>query len=423
MNKMPLKRICEAADIAMQTLYDKLGFIHQQTLRYAARQERKLLEGMVHRRLYVAVDRQDYSVNWTQRRDRRNVVLRAIGSADLASGFVFAMDLNFDGSLDPAAVEADAALVGDHTKSPAYRKYGRLWLEPDYRRAVAESAARERARKTGGVAADIEGRYEEASLRTDVESAEVLHASERLPRQGMQVRSEYTMYAHFLRLRQLMRGAEKVRFFMDQESGIRAACLVAFEQEVRERRCDAFYVSIGKEMTIGEKRKAVEAAQEALASLTALHPTLTERQVEVEVMVERIRKAAAIGKWSDRWVAHPWPNYAEPQKAICHLTDFGDIDESHLASLMLMATLHPIDRFFMQIRRRLSLLERPIGTSSKAGRTWYGYSAYQPANIERVLDIFRVYYNFCLAGADRKTPAMRLGLTDRVAGIPDLLAG
>src|SRR5574340_890270 len=57
-----------------------------------------------------------------------------------------------------------------------------------------------------------------------------------------------------------------------------------------------------------------------------------------------------------------------------------------------------IDRFFMQVRRRLSLLERPISTSSKAGRTWYGYSAYQPESIEKVLEIFRVFYNYRLGG-------------------------
>ena len=49
---------------------------------------------------------------------------------------------------------------------------------------------------------------------------------------------------------------------------------------------------------------------------------------------------------------------------------------------------HAIDRAFMQTRRRLSYLERPIRTSS-GRRTWYGYSAYDPYRIAQVLDIFR----------------------------------
>jgi len=80
-----------------------------------------------------------------------------------------------------------------------------------------------------------------------------------------------------------------------------------------------------------------------------------------------------------------------------------------------------IDRFFMPVRRRLSLLKRPIGTASKAGRTWYGYSAYRPAHIEKLLGIFRVYYNYALKGGDGKTPAMRLGLETHIVKFDELL--
>jgi hypothetical protein len=46
-------------------------------------------------------------------------------------------------------------------------------------------------------------------------------------------------------------------------------------------------------------------------------------------------------------VAHQWPIAAEPSKYVCWLTDHGDYDEDHTARLFLLATLHPIDRFFM----------------------------------------------------------------------------
>ena len=110
-----------------------------------------------------------------------------------------------------------------------------------------------------------------------------------------------------------------------------------------------------------------------------------------------------------------------PQKAVCCLTDCGDYDADHLARLYQKATLHGIDRFFMQIRRRLSLLERPIVTPSKSGRTWYGYSAYNPASVVKLLGIFRVFYNYCAAGKDGKTPAMRLGLAKGVVSLEDII--
>lgn len=56
------------------------------------------------------------------------------------------------------------------------------------------------------------------------------------------------------------------------------------------------------------------------------------------------------------------------------------------------------------------MLERPISTPSNDGRTWRGYSAYNPRIIQKLLDIYRVYYNYAALGEDKRTPAMRLGL-------------
>lgn len=437
MNKMPMTRICEVADISIQTLYDKIDFIHRQSLVFLAEHERRFLEGFSTPRLYVAVDRQDYVVNWTQRKDKRNITLRALGSADLTSGYVFGMHLNFDSGLDSLAIEADAETAGDYAAQYPFRRYARLWLEGDYAKAVKETADRLSKKLKGGITLgdDIAAAYSEAEARTDVEASELITSASRFPAKGMQVRNEYTLYAHFYWLRQMFKGVEKVRFFLDQESGIRAACLSAFEAEVKAKTCEAFYVRLAKEMTVDEKRKIVAASRVAFDEALAANKGATRAEVEVLMMKAEIERAAAIGKWSDRWATHPFPNSSEPDKAMCWLTNrlWDEKDEAadnektqaefddHMARLHLKASLHAIDRFFMQIRRRLSLLERPIGTSSKAGRTWYGYSAYKPENIVKLLDIFRVFYNYCLPDKKGETPAMRIGLADRPMEPQDIL--
>jgi len=109
-------------------------------------------------------------------------------------------------------------------------------------------------------------------------------------------------------------------------------------------------------------------------------------------------------------VEHPFPNMGEPEKAMCYLTDIQGYDEDHLAWLYNKASLHAIDRFFMQVRRRLSLLERPISSSANLGRRWFGYGPYKPVMVGKLLDIFRVFYNFVEVGRNKQTPAMRLGL-------------
>ena len=77
----------------------------------------------------------------------------------------------------------------------------------------------------------------------------------------MQIHAEYTLYGHFFFLRQLFGGVEKLRFCLDQDSGMRAACLAAFQPEMKARTADAFYVRITKELTVNEKRAELAASR------------------------------------------------------------------------------------------------------------------------------------------------------------------
>lgn len=46
---------------------------------------------------------------------------------------------------------------------------------------------------------------------------------------------------------------------------------------------------------------------------------------------------------------------------------------------------------------------------------------YNPTVVAHLLEIFRVTYNLTLAGADEKTPAMRLGLTEAPMSLQDII--
>jgi hypothetical protein len=211
---------------------------------------------------------------------------------------------------------------------------------------------------------------------------------------------------------------------MDQESGIRAACLSGFWQEVLEKRCDAFYVRINKDLTVDQKRRLTAKSKKELSDFrasSAAYKELTDQDLRHFVIKEHLKELVDIGDWNDRWLFYPFPDMSEPEKAICWLTDLQDraYDDDHLAWLYSKGTLHGIDRFFMQARRRLSLLERPISSASSEGRKWHGYS---PSMVGKALDIFRVFYNFVEVGKDKKTPAMRLGLTIAPVSINDIVS-
>jgi len=226
MNKAPMRRICEVADIGPESVYGKIDFLHRQCLAFAADREKRLLAGMAIPRLYIGVDRQDYVVNWTQNADRRNVMLHAVGSADNATGYVFGMHLNYDAALDSKVVEADALAVGDYQTKAPFRRYARCWLKEDYVAAVRKSLQRKQRRKHA-LQEDIEEVYAEATQRNDVEVSETQDSGKRLPANGMQIHAEYSLYGHFFYLKRLFGGVEKMRFFLDQDSGMRAACLAS----------------------------------------------------------------------------------------------------------------------------------------------------------------------------------------------------
>lgn len=406
--KMPLRRICEAADITPPVLYRRIDFFYEQALEFLARREQKLAE-LDLRRVYIGVDRQDYAINWTQRKDKRNVVLSAVASADNGSGYVLGMHPNFDPECDPTEIEREAVANGDLALPAAHRRFARLWLQADYDANVAASAKRANANSllSGVIAAT----YAQSGQRADVESPEAFTADDALPIRGMQVHAEYTLYGHFLHLKRLLANAGKVRFFLDQDSGMRAACLGAFADRIKARDCDAFYVRIAKEMTVDEKRRRLRDAEAEFAKLVLRFPGYTEHEIKLELLKERIAAAKTIGQWKDRWVLHPLPSMAEPLKAMCLLTDLGDYDADHLAWLFSKASMHAVDSWFNRIRRRSSLLERPISSSGNRGRIWNGYSAYRPEQVAKMLTILRACHNYIWAAPGSKsTPAMRLGL-------------
>jgi transposase-like protein/DNA-directed RNA polymerase specialized sigma24 family protein len=417
-NKMPMRRICEVADIGPNALYGKIDFIWKQCLAFSAYRETNLLE-MEIKRLYIGVDKQDFVANWSERSDRRNITFTAVASAENSTGYCFGMHLNFDATLDTQQIEADSKAISDEELPAPFRKYARLWLAHEYAASVVRSK-----KSTDGktLVETIDNRYTQATHRDDIEQFDEHTNDERLPKQGMQIHSEYTLYAHFMHLRRLLPKVEKIRFFLDQDSGMRAACLGTFAKEIKEgSSVDAFFVSIAKNLTVDQKRRKVAESKAMLDQYMNEHPELTKQEAILAIIKVRLLFMESVGKWKDRWLLHPFPDMSEPEKAICYLTDIHEYDTDHLAWLYNKASLHAIDTFFMRVRRRLAPLERPIHSQSNAGCVWNGYAPYNPKQIQKLLDIMRVSHNFILKGKDGKTPAMRLGIAKGLVDHEDIL--
>jgi len=339
--------------------------------------------------------------------------------------------MNFDPDIDRAAVEADAKACGDPVKPYVFRKHSRVWLEDDYTAIAVRQAVRRRQKAIAGGAAPvsppglpgaIDDAYDAQQEREDIEDADAAGAHRKLPDRGMQTRRDYLLYAHFAYLRTLCPNVGKWRFCLDQDPGIRAAVLAAFVEEIKAERCDAWFVRIAKGMTIDKKRKARADALAAFDAEKLLHPGLSDWQVAMEMIKQRMAAMTPHGNWNDRWLDHPMPTMGEPEKAVTWLTDRPGFDPDHAAALYAKVSMHGVDSLFNRMRRRSAMLDRPITTASSGNRIWSAYAAYDPAQTARLTEIVRVCHNFVwVSGKDKKTPAMRIGIATAPFNYKDIL--
>ncbi len=435
-NGTKLRRIARMKHINVKTLYQKIEFLHNRALAFLANRERKIVDTLsdvaekraIERtekalaageeppsynepisKLYIGVDRQEHYVNWSRTKDKRNVVLQIVASAENNTGYVLAANLNYDPTLDAEKIEEDALVSGDYEIKKPYRRYARLWLERDYYESVKNGKS-----EKASLDACIEQGDSESGILVEDDVTEQHNINTQLPAKGMQIHSEYTLYGHFLLLRRLLRGIDKIRFFMDREPGIRSACLFAFYDEILEKKCDAFFVKINKTLNNHEKNISVQKSKKILRDFKETREEYAFMK-DWDVAAELIKTYIDFPKdtkWYKRWVTHTCPNMGEPEKELCWLTDLQDnsYDKTHLAYLYLKGSQRAVDNFFYRLREGVSLFARPTTSASNTGRKWYSNNAYNPAILMKVLDIYRVVYNYVEIGEDGKTPAMRLGL-------------
>ncbi|MDK9737617.1 hypothetical protein KI655_09920 [Vibrio sp. D404a] len=414
-NDVPVRRACDILEISPNTYYQKVDWLYEQVMRFVKNRELKLLENMSFDRLYLSTDRQVLSTNWRIRKDKRNTEILGIGTADNRTDYIFGWHFNFEPSLKPYEIEKDAISHGDYEAALPHRKHARLWLDQDFQVATTKSSSKKAPQATGSLKSEVELQYLLEKERDNLESSEQVDDSVRLPESGMLVRSEYTMYAHFQFMAKILKNTDKVRFYLDQDTGIRNAFMQAFSDRVVDKSADAFYVKANKDLTIDQKRMLERDCYRKIkakygVTYTAL-PYPEKQKIIQRLILEELGNIKPIYGSKESWLQYPFSTRSEPEKMVAALTDISGCSPEHQANLYKLASLHGIDRFFQQTRRRVRMFERPFSSGTNARRVWYGYSAYNPEYIVKIAEILRVFYNYIHNDRkDKKTPAMRLGL-------------
>lgn len=88
-------------------------------------------------------------------------------------------------------------------------------------------------------------------------------------------------------------------------------------------------------------------------------------------------------------------------------------------------SLHAVDSFFNRLRRRSTMLERPVTSSANRGRVWNAYSVYRPGQLNKIQTILRACHNYVWVGegknAPKGTPATRIGLAKAPLDLNDII--
>jgi transposase-like protein len=439
-NTVPIRRIIKLLGISTSVLYDRIDFIYEQCRLFAGERERTLIDRTDLGRRRISVDRQKLMVNWSSKKQRRNTTILSMASADQDTGYIYGTHLNFDEEMDDAAVSKDLVRFGDHHLAQPFRRYARIWLERDYERAAKRADGRRKAKKEAAelvepsledrLVNEVSSRYEDVVERDVIDDGDEPSLNSRTPAKGMLLHEQSVMHAHIQFVSRLLQRATKIRFYLDQEPGLRAAFMAAQVDRVLNRTADAFYVQVTKDGTVDQKRGLVGKSIKAFRRMCEAHPDFTEEEVELLLIRAEMERVREIGKWNDRWLRHPLSDMREPVKMIYWLTDIEKQSEDRnereaqlqqAARLYRRASLNEIDRFFMQLRRALTMAERGVVSASADRRLWFGKNAYNPGVLAKLVEIFRTYFNYCEVGEDKRTPAMRMGLARGPVAEEDIL--
>lgn len=91
--------------------------------------------------------------------------------------------------------------------------------------------------------------------------------------------------------------------------------------------------------------------------------------------------------------------------------------------MLMKVNDYAVNNFMQQMRRRISILERPLVTARGDGKS-YIYANFNPKYAQYAVTILRTYYNYCMTykwGGNRVTPAQSLGITEKVFSMKDII--
>lgn len=356
-----------------------------------------------------------------QKEEFRKMQTRCIVSGDIYSRYIFRADLAYDWNINMEQFEKDTQVYKCDHLERSERKNARLEISYTPQPPTTFDGL------DPATLAQVMYEYnlEKQAIKTRFDYVPGLHVS-----------TNYTALAHFWLLRQGL-NVKDWYFVTDDDGSLKNSVFRAFRKEVADGYANYFLSKIGKEKSRAQSFKEYSHAQEELQRWRDENglPEKSDFHVGIKLLAEQLKKTKLFDTVTDSlgykrivrtdaFVTHPLASHDVGYREIGVLTNLSALDHNELAKLLIQVNNRPTDTFMQQIRRRISLLERPLVTA-RADKKSYIYANYSPKYAQFLVTILRTYYNFCsgkrLRTGEIVTPAMKLGIADRPYDWKDIL--
>jgi transposase-like protein len=426
LNKTPVSRTCEILGIGRGTYYQKLEWLYRRCLEFIERYETKPLKQTSFNEIWLNTDKMTYLLNNVRRKgmggrkydsvEETQFPTNVVITAEVFSRYVFRSDIAYDWNTSMEDIALDTVLFKEDHLNEFAKRHARLRFS----------------------------HYPQPPSHNDTQTKEEYHREllkvERRDKyiEGLHVNSTYTTMAHYWLIKQLLNASEW-RFVTDRDSSLMTACYRMFAKEFKITDAHHFISQTNKTKTRKQAYEEFKQAQQDLYDwgITNGHATRSLRKLAFMYLEDTFQRhqfheeihtaTHSYNQYASNPIEHPLATPDRGFREVDCTTDLSSLEPSDIANLILDVNDNAVNAFIQNIRRRLSILERPLMTARGDGKS-YIYSNFNPKYAQMALTILRTHYNFCMPFTTKegkkktvKTPAQRLGITDKVFDLKDII--
>lgn len=426
LNKTPISRACEILEIGRSTYYHKLEWVYRCCLEFLERQKTKPLKQTKFKELWLNSDKMVYYLNNVRKKghggktydiEDLNFQTNIIISAENFTRYVFRADVAYDWDVTFSDIENDTiTLKEDHLnefsrKNACFGKYSYMPQEPS--------------------------KNDEQSMDDYYHEMKQIEKRQKYI-DGLHTNITYTSIAHFWLIKELL-NADEWRFITDDDSSLKTSIIRVFSKEIKLSDAHYFICQTDKTKSRKEAIQEYEEAKEELLEWGYMNDivskslnTLALRYLSLKFQNHQFHKQINDGNkiynvHGHNPIEHPLATKDRGKHIVDCITDLSSYEPGQIAKMVMYVNDNAINSFIQLVKRRLSVLERPLTTARGDGKS-YIYANFNPKYAQMAITILRTYYNFCLPFRSRKfgkiikeTPAQRLEIANKQYTIEDIL--